>query len=82
MAETEGFEPPMPLRACCISSAVHSNALPPLRPAPIHLSEGGGGVNTVPSRLPAPCDQGRGETFSRSSSRSGWSAGSAEGMAL
>ena len=31
LAEREGFEPPMPLQACRISSAVHSTALPPLR---------------------------------------------------
>ena len=31
LAEREGFEPPMPLRACRISSAVHSTTLPPLR---------------------------------------------------
>ncbi len=30
LAEREGFEPPMPLRACRISSAVHSTTLPPL----------------------------------------------------
>ena len=29
-----GFEPPMPLQACRISSAVHSTALPPLREVP------------------------------------------------
>jgi hypothetical protein len=31
MAEKEGFEPSMPLRACRISSAVHSTTLPLLR---------------------------------------------------
>ena len=31
LAERGGFEPPMPLRACRISSAVQSTALPPLR---------------------------------------------------
>ena len=31
LAEREGFEPPMPLRACRISSAVHSTTLPPLQ---------------------------------------------------
>ena len=31
MAEREGFEPPIPLRVCRISSAVHSTTLPPLR---------------------------------------------------
>lgn len=31
MAEREGFEPPMGLHPCRISSAVHSTTLPPLR---------------------------------------------------
>src|SRR3569832_1340971 len=31
MAEREGFEPPIPLRVCRISSAEHSTTLPPLR---------------------------------------------------
>ena len=31
MAEREGFEPPIPLRVCRISSAVHSTTLPPLQ---------------------------------------------------
>ncbi|SOR26667.1 protein of unknown function [Methylorubrum extorquens] len=31
MAERGGFEPPMGLHPCRISSAVHSTALPPLR---------------------------------------------------
>ena len=31
MAEKEGFEPPIPLRVCRISSAVHSTTLPLLR---------------------------------------------------
>src|SRR5689334_8947232 len=31
MAERGGFEPPIPLRVCRISSAVRSTALPPLR---------------------------------------------------
>jgi hypothetical protein len=31
LAEREGFEPPIPLRVCRISSAVHSTALPPLQ---------------------------------------------------
>ena len=31
LAEREGFEPPIPLRVCRISSAVHSTTLPPLR---------------------------------------------------
>ena len=30
MAEREGFEPPMGLHPCRISSAVHSTTLPPL----------------------------------------------------
>ena len=33
MAEREGFEPPIPLRVCRISSAVQSTTLPPLRGA-------------------------------------------------
>ena len=31
LAEREGFEPPIPLRVCRISSAVQSTTLPPLR---------------------------------------------------
>ena len=31
MAEREGFEPPIGLHLCRISSAVHSTTLPPLR---------------------------------------------------
>jgi hypothetical protein len=31
MAEREGFEPPIPLQVCRISSAVHSTTLPPLQ---------------------------------------------------
>ena len=31
MAEREGFEPPIRLPVCRISSAVHSTTLPPLR---------------------------------------------------
>ena len=31
MADREGFEPPIPLRVCRISSAVHSTSLPPVR---------------------------------------------------
>jgi hypothetical protein len=31
MAESEGFEPPIALRLCLISSQVHSTTLPPLR---------------------------------------------------
>jgi hypothetical protein len=31
LAEREGFEPPMELPPCRISSAVHSTTLPPLR---------------------------------------------------
>ncbi|CCV10877.1 hypothetical protein MESS4_260005 [Mesorhizobium sp. STM 4661] len=31
VAEREGFEPPMGLHPCRISSAVHSTTLPPLR---------------------------------------------------
>jgi hypothetical protein len=31
MAEREGFEPPIPVKVCLISSQVHSTALPPLR---------------------------------------------------
>jgi hypothetical protein len=31
VAEREGFEPPIPLRVCRISSAVHSTTLPPLQ---------------------------------------------------
>jgi hypothetical protein len=34
MAEREGFEPPVRLRALRISSAVRSTTLPPLRAAP------------------------------------------------
>src|SRR4051812_19816536 len=33
LAEREGFEPPIDLRLCRISSAVHSTTLPPLREA-------------------------------------------------
>ena len=33
LAEREGFEPPIRLPVCRISSAVHSTALPPLHPA-------------------------------------------------
>ena len=33
LAEAVGFEPTMPLRACLISSQVHSTALPCLRNA-------------------------------------------------
>src|SRR5260370_9376660 len=33
LAEREGFEPPIRLPVCRISSAVHSTALPPLRGA-------------------------------------------------
>ncbi len=33
LAEREGFEPPMGLHPCRISSAVHSTTLPPLRGA-------------------------------------------------
>src|SRR3954468_5409199 len=36
MAEREGFEPPIGLHLCRISSAVHSTTLPPLR-APIRV---------------------------------------------
>ncbi len=32
LAEREGFEPPIPVKVCLISSQVHSTALPPLRP--------------------------------------------------
>ena len=35
MAEREGFEPPIPLRVCRISSAVLSTTQPPLREAPV-----------------------------------------------
>ncbi len=31
VADREGFEPPIPLRVCRISSAVHSTTLPPVR---------------------------------------------------
>jgi hypothetical protein len=31
MAEREGFEPPIPVKVCLISSQVHSTALPSLR---------------------------------------------------
>ena len=31
LAEREGFEPPIGLHLCRISSAVHSTTLPPLR---------------------------------------------------
>ena len=31
MAEREGFEPPIPVKVCLISSQVHSTALPPLQ---------------------------------------------------
>ena len=31
MADREEFEPPIPLRVCRISSAVHSTSLPPVR---------------------------------------------------
>jgi hypothetical protein len=31
LAEREGFEPPIPVKVCLISSQVHSTALPPLR---------------------------------------------------
>ena len=31
LADREGFEPPIPLRVCRISSAVHSTTLPPVR---------------------------------------------------
>jgi hypothetical protein len=34
MAERGGFEPPIRLHVCRISSAVHSTTLPPLRPLP------------------------------------------------
>lgn len=34
MAEREGFEPPIGLHLCRISSAVHSTTLPPLLKAP------------------------------------------------
>ena len=37
LAEREGFEPPIPLRVCRISSAVHSTALPPLHASEISL---------------------------------------------
>jgi hypothetical protein len=42
MAEREGFEPPIGLHLCRISSAVHSTTLPPLQ-APwrvIHTARG------------------------------------------
>jgi hypothetical protein len=31
VAEREGFEPPIPVKVCLISSQVHSTALPSLR---------------------------------------------------
>jgi hypothetical protein len=31
LAEREGFEPPIPVKVCLISSQVHSTALPSLR---------------------------------------------------
>ncbi len=41
MAEREGFEPPIRLPVCRISSAVHSTTLPPLRRAASTLSPSG-----------------------------------------
>ena len=41
LAERGGFEPPMPLQACRISSAVHSTTLPPLRAARERCGRGG-----------------------------------------
>lgn len=35
MADREGFEPPIPLQVCRISSAVHSTTLPPVRGAQV-----------------------------------------------
>ena len=43
MAEREGFEPPMELPPCRISSAVHSTTLPPLREVVCHPKEDGAG---------------------------------------
>ena len=60
MAEREGFEPPIGLHLCRISSAVHSTTLPPLR-APrqvIHprsgrvLGEDGGPDKAAGPRFP------------------------------
>jgi hypothetical protein len=44
MAERGGFEPPIPLRVCRISSAVRSTTLPPLRPYRSSDRTSGGGV--------------------------------------
>ena len=37
MAEREGFEPPIGLHLCRISSAVHSTTLPPLQGAKLRV---------------------------------------------
>ena len=41
MAEREGFEPPIPLRVCRISSAVLSTTQPPLRSAKLAFKRPG-----------------------------------------
>src|ERR1700724_332553 len=38
MAEREGFEPPIRLPVCRISSAVHSTTLPPLHPIEMYAN--------------------------------------------
>ena len=48
MADREGFEPPIPLHVCRISSAVHSTTLPPVRGR-----SGRGGVLTTHCIRPA-----------------------------
>jgi hypothetical protein len=44
MAEREGFEPPIGLHLCRISSAVHSTTLPPLLKGQVGAGPGGRGV--------------------------------------
>ena len=45
MAEGRGFEPPIPVKVCRISSAVHSTTLPPLRKGRVDRPVDGGGIN-------------------------------------
>src|SRR5215471_3371874 len=47
LAEREGFEPPIGLHLCRISSAVHSTTLPPLQGVPV-----GRGLRAVPNLVP------------------------------
>ena len=51
LAEREGFEPPMSLHPCRISSAVHSTTLPPLRLAWWHALSMGKCAGQAPGAI-------------------------------